>query len=161
VSRLIWSCPYQKSVVRPQNRLGSDLHVDDNQITTAITLTLLLRQVAFAIVEYRRVLSSFLVRSVGAALFGLAGDRWGRKSVLNNDFTSRYYYADTLTRRYPLIIVLLVISGLQIGTGFIHNLREFLAVRCVTMLDRWVDLVVNLPHDAGRSSAWQWGECGD
>jgi MFS family permease len=59
-------------------------------ITTAITLTLLLR-------------------SVGAAFFGAAGDRYGRK--------------------WPMVINMLVLGLLQIATIYAATFQQFLAVR--------------------------------
>lgn len=59
-------------------------------ISTAITLTLLLR-------------------SVGAAFFGLAGDKWGRK--------------------WPMVFNMLVLGVLQIATIYSPNFECFLAVR--------------------------------
>jgi hypothetical protein len=59
-------------------------------VTTAITLTLLLR-------------------SVGAVLFGLAGDKYGRK--------------------WPLVINMAILGALQIGTIYSHTFQQFLAVR--------------------------------
>ncbi|KAL7791434.1 MFS general substrate transporter [Trichoderma ceciliae] len=59
-------------------------------ISTAITLTLLLR-------------------SVGAAIFGLAGDKWGRK--------------------WPMVFNMLVLGCLQIATIYAKTFTEFLAVR--------------------------------
>ncbi|KAI0547007.1 carboxylic acid transport protein [Xylaria curta] len=59
-------------------------------ITTAITLTLLLR-------------------SVGAAIFGLLGDRYGRK--------------------WPMVANLIILGALQIGTIYAGTFQEFLAVR--------------------------------
>jgi MFS family permease len=59
-------------------------------ITTAITLTLLLR-------------------SVGAAFFGAAGDKWGRK--------------------WPMVINMLVLGLLQIATIYAATFQQFLAVR--------------------------------
>ncbi|KAH0497815.1 hypothetical protein TgHK011_005099 [Trichoderma gracile] len=59
-------------------------------ITTAITLTLLLR-------------------SVGAAVFGLAGDKWGRK--------------------WPMVFNMLVLGALQIATIYSTKFTTFLAVR--------------------------------
>ncbi|KOS17094.1 Carboxylic acid transporter protein -like protein [Escovopsis weberi] len=59
-------------------------------ITTAITLTLLLR-------------------SVGAAFFGFAGDKWGRK--------------------WPMVFNMLVLGALQIATIYSKTFQEFLAVR--------------------------------
>jgi MFS family permease len=59
-------------------------------ITTAITLTLLLR-------------------SVGAAFFGLAGDKWGRK--------------------WPMVLNMIVLGLLQIATIYCATYQQFLAVR--------------------------------
>ncbi|KAI0400115.1 carboxylic acid transport protein [Xylaria palmicola] len=59
-------------------------------VTTAITLTLLLR-------------------SVGAAIFGLLGDRYGRK--------------------WPMVINLIILGALQIATIYAATFQEFLAVR--------------------------------
>ena len=59
-------------------------------ITTAITLTLLLR-------------------SIGAALFGLAGDKFGRK--------------------WPMVINMIVLGLLQIATIYSTTFQQFLAVR--------------------------------
>lgn len=59
-------------------------------ITTAITLTLLLR-------------------SVGAAVFGLAGDKWGRK--------------------WPMVFNMIVLGVLQIATIYSTTFSQFLAVR--------------------------------
>jgi MFS family permease len=63
---------------------------NNTDITTALTLTLLLR-------------------SVGAAFFGLAGDRFGRK--------------------WPMVINMLVVGLLQIATIYCRTFHEFLAVR--------------------------------
>lgn len=59
-------------------------------ISTAITLTLLLR-------------------SVGAAFFGLAGDRFGRK--------------------WPMVMNMIILGVLQIGTIYSGTFQQFLAVR--------------------------------
>ncbi|CEJ55415.1 Putative Carboxylic acid transporter [Penicillium brasilianum] len=59
-------------------------------ITTAITLTLLLR-------------------SVGAAFFGFAGDKYGRK--------------------WPMVLNMIVLGLLQIATIYSHTFQQFLAVR--------------------------------
>ncbi|PHH78191.1 hypothetical protein CDD82_3176 [Ophiocordyceps australis] len=59
-------------------------------ITTAITLTLLLR-------------------SLGAAAFGLAGDKWGRK--------------------WPMVVNMIVLGALQIATIYCATFGQFLAVR--------------------------------
>ncbi|KAH6667893.1 putative carboxylic acid transporter protein like protein, partial [Halenospora varia] len=62
----------------------------NTNITTAITLTLLLR-------------------SVGAAVFGLLGDRFGRK--------------------WPMVANMIVLGLLQIATIYSHTFQQFLAVR--------------------------------
>ncbi|KAG5983230.1 hypothetical protein E4U55_000520 [Claviceps digitariae] len=59
-------------------------------VTTAITLTLLLR-------------------SVGAAMFGLAGDKWGRK--------------------WPMVANMLILGLLQVATIYSSTFSQFLAVR--------------------------------
>ncbi|KAG6011401.1 hypothetical protein E4U43_008337 [Claviceps pusilla] len=59
-------------------------------VTTAITLTLLLR-------------------SIGAAMFGLAGDKWGRK--------------------WPMVANMLILGLLQIATIYSSSFSQFLAVR--------------------------------
>lgn len=59
-------------------------------VTTAITLTLLLR-------------------SVGAAFFGLAGDKYGRK--------------------WPMVVNMIVLGVLQIATIYSSTFSQFLAVR--------------------------------
>lgn len=63
---------------------------DNTNISTAITLTLLLR-------------------SVGAAIFGLAGDRYGRK--------------------WPMVFNMFVLGVLQIATIYCATFQQFLAVR--------------------------------
>ncbi|KIY50399.1 MFS general substrate transporter [Fistulina hepatica ATCC 64428] len=70
--------------------LASYFHKDVSDVTTAITLTLLLR-------------------AVGAAIFGLVSDRFGRK--------------------WPLIANLLIVAVLQLGAGFVKSFSAFLAVR--------------------------------
>ena len=65
-------------------------HTSNTNITTAITLTLLLR-------------------SVGAAIFGLAGDRYGRK--------------------WPMVLNMVVLGLLQIATIYSKTFQQFLAVR--------------------------------
>jgi len=71
-------------------KLAAYYKQDNTNITTAITLTLLLR-------------------SVGAAFFGLAGDRFGRK--------------------WPMVINMIVLGVLQIGTIYSTTFHQFLAVR--------------------------------
>lgn len=71
-------------------KLSKYYNTSKTNITTAITLTLLLR-------------------SVGAAIFGLAGDKWGRK--------------------WPMVFNMLVLGALQIATIYSKTFQEFLAVR--------------------------------
>ncbi len=52
-----------------------------------------------------------MFRSVGAAIFGLLGDRFGRK--------------------WPYIVNLMLLSIIQIGTGFVTTYKQFLAVRAL------------------------------
>ncbi|KIS70048.1 uncharacterized protein UMAG_05122 [Mycosarcoma maydis] len=63
-----------------------------HDITTAITLTL-------------------LFRSVGAAVFGILSDRYGR--------------------RYPLVANLLLIAAFSLGTGFVQTYPQFLVLRSI------------------------------
>ncbi|KAL0956728.1 hypothetical protein HGRIS_002848 [Hohenbuehelia grisea] len=74
------------TILRLQAQFGRSTHA----LTTAITLTL-------------------LFRPAGAFIFGLLGDRYGR--------------------RWPLTSVLIIIAALQIGTGFVKTFSSFLAVR--------------------------------
>ena len=71
-------------------KLGKYYHRSNTDITTAITLTLLLR-------------------SVGAALFGLAGDKYGRK--------------------WPMVLNMIILGLLQIATIYSQTFQQFLAVR--------------------------------
>ena len=71
-------------------KLAKYYHTSKTNITTAITLTLLLR-------------------SVGAAFFGLAGDKYGRK--------------------WPMVINMLILGLLQIATIYSQTFQQFLAVR--------------------------------
>ncbi|KAF2098223.1 major facilitator superfamily transporter [Rhizodiscina lignyota] len=71
-------------------KLSEYFHTSKTDITTAITLTLLLR-------------------SVGAAFFGLAGDKFGRK--------------------WPMVINMIILGFLQIGTIYSTTYQQFLAVR--------------------------------
>ncbi|KAK3066653.1 hypothetical protein LTR53_016916, partial [Teratosphaeriaceae sp. CCFEE 6253] len=73
-------------------KLAKYYDTSKTQITTAITLTLLLR-------------------SVGAAVFGLLGDRFGRK--------------------WPMVGNMLVLGLLQIATIYSATFRQFLAVRAL------------------------------
>ena len=71
-------------------KLAKYYHRSNTDITTAITLTLLLR-------------------SVGAAFFGLAGDKFGRK--------------------WPMVINMIILGLLQIATIYSGTFNQFLAVR--------------------------------
>ncbi len=72
--------------------IAKSLDVSKKDITWGITLVLMLR-------------------SVGAVIFGVAGDRYGRK--------------------YPFIINLLLLVVLQIATGFVKTYKQFLGVRAI------------------------------
>ncbi|KAJ3915410.1 MFS general substrate transporter [Lentinula edodes] len=89
---LAWSCDAIDffSVSLSVTNLATQFGRDTTDITQAITLTL-------------------LFRSVGAVLFGIISDRYGRK--------------------YPLILNLLVVSVLELGAGFVQTYAQFLAVR--------------------------------
>ncbi len=71
-------------------KLSKYYNKDKAAVTTAITLTLLLR-------------------SVGAAAFGLAGDKWGRK--------------------WPMVANMIILGLLQIATIYSATFEQFLAVR--------------------------------
>jgi len=73
-----------------QVKLAKYYGTSKTDVSTAITLTLLLR-------------------SVGAAIFGLAGDRWGRK--------------------WPMVFNMIVLGVLQIATIYSSTFSQFLAVR--------------------------------
>ncbi|TBU41592.1 MFS general substrate transporter [Dichomitus squalens] len=89
---LAWTCDaidffsVSLSVTNLQHQFGKNTHT----ISTAITLTL-------------------LFRSVGAVVFGILSDRYGRK--------------------WPLIGNLLLVSVLELGSGFVQTFPAFLAVR--------------------------------
>lgn len=72
--------------------LAAQFKVDTKQITTAITLTL-------------------LFRSLGALVFGVLADRFGRK--------------------WTLVGNLLLIAVFELGSGFCNTYPQFLAVRSV------------------------------
>ncbi|GAA6001340.1 hypothetical protein JCM10207_006615 [Rhodosporidiobolus poonsookiae] len=91
---LAWLCDAIDffSVSLANHRLSIFFDKPLKTITTSITLTLLLRV-------------------VGAVIFGLASDRYGRK--------------------WPLIVDLLVCAVLSLGTAFVKSFGAFLAVRCL------------------------------
>lgn len=80
------------SVSLSVSRLVDQFEKSQTTVTTAITLTL-------------------LFRPLGAAIFGLISDRYGRK--------------------WPLVINLLIIAVLSLGTGFTDNFGSFLGIRCL------------------------------
>jgi len=71
-------------------KLAAYYETSNTSISTAITLTLLLR-------------------SVGAAFFGLAGDKYGRK--------------------WPMVVNMIILGLLQIATIYSQTFQQFLAVR--------------------------------
>ena len=73
-------------------KLAEYFETSNTNISTAITLTLLLR-------------------SVGAAFFGLAGDQFGRK--------------------WPMVINMIILGLLQIATIYSATFQQFLAVRAL------------------------------
>ncbi|KAK0720162.1 major facilitator superfamily domain-containing protein [Lasiosphaeris hirsuta] len=75
-----------------QVKLAEYYNTSKTDISTAITLTLLLR-------------------SIGAAAFGLAGDKWGRK--------------------WPMVLNMLILGVLQIATIYSATFSQFLAVRAL------------------------------
>ncbi|KAI0087910.1 MFS general substrate transporter [Irpex rosettiformis] len=89
---LAWTCDAVDffSVSLSVTRLTQQFSRPTHDITTAITLTLLLR-------------------SAGAVVFGIISDRYGRK--------------------WPLVINLLLVSVLELGSGFVQTFHQFLAVR--------------------------------
>jgi len=74
------------------SRLASYYGQHREHISTSITLTL-------------------LFRSLGAAIFGIAGDLYGRK--------------------YPMIINLVIIAALQLATAYCKTFDQFLGVRAL------------------------------
>ncbi|KAG2123834.1 carboxylic acid transporter protein [Suillus clintonianus] len=72
--------------------LAAQFGKSNTQITYALTLTL-------------------LFRSVGAIVFGILSDRFGRK--------------------WPLVFNLLLCSILELGTGFVNTFQQFLALRAL------------------------------
>ncbi|KAG5652225.1 hypothetical protein H0H81_005767 [Sphagnurus paluster] len=89
---LAWTCDAIDffSVSLSVSRLQVQFNKPTHDITTAITLTL-------------------LFRTVGAIIFGVLSDRFGRK--------------------WPLVANLVLISVLQLGGGFVQTFKEFLALR--------------------------------
>ncbi|KAJ6561350.1 major facilitator superfamily domain-containing protein [Mycena sp. CBHHK59/15] len=92
VGWLAWTCDAIDffSVSLSVNALSVQFNKSTHDITTAITLTL-------------------LFRSVGAVLFGVFSDRFGRK--------------------WPLVFNLVLVAILELGAGFVQTFRQFLALR--------------------------------
>ncbi|KAJ7148216.1 carboxylic acid transporter [Mycena filopes] len=92
VGWLAWTCDaidfFSVSLSVPA--LSDQFHRPTTSITQAITLTL-------------------LFRSVGAVLFGVFSDRFGRK--------------------WPLVFNLLLVAVLELGAGFVQTFQQFLALR--------------------------------
>ncbi|TFK34319.1 MFS general substrate transporter [Crucibulum laeve] len=89
---LAWTCDAIDffSVSLSVTNLQTQFNKPTHDITTAITLTL-------------------LFRSVGAVIFGILSDRYGRK--------------------WPLVFNLLLVSVLELGAGFVQTFQQFLALR--------------------------------
>ncbi|KAG9078507.1 hypothetical protein FRC06_008324 [Ceratobasidium sp. 370] len=89
---LAWTCDAIDffSVSLSVTRLTEQFGKTTNDLTTSITLTL-------------------LFRSLGAVVFGIISDRYGRK--------------------WPLVINLLLCSVLELGSGFVQTFQQFLALR--------------------------------
>lgn len=80
------------SVSLVASEIAKDLHVSVTDITWGITLVLMLR-------------------SVGAVIFGVAADRYGRK--------------------WPFIVNCVLFIVLELGTGFVTTYKQFLGVRAL------------------------------
>ncbi|KAF9458791.1 carboxylic acid transporter [Collybia nuda] len=91
---LAWTCDAIDfySVSLSVGALQTEFHRSTSVITTTITLTL-------------------LFRPVGAAIFGIISDRFGRK--------------------WPLVANLILLAVLQLGAGFSQTFKQFLALRAL------------------------------
>lgn len=91
---LAWACDAfdYVAVSLTVPRLSTQFGKSTSAITTALTLTLLLR-------------------SVGAVIFGMISDRYGRK--------------------WPLVVNLLICCVIELGTGFVDTFSQFLALRAL------------------------------
>ncbi|TFK97859.1 major facilitator superfamily domain-containing protein [Pterulicium gracile] len=91
---LAWTCDGIDffSVSLSIHNLAEDFNRSTHTITTSITLTL-------------------LFRSIGAIIFGVISDRYGRK--------------------WPLVFNLLLIAVLELGAGFVTTYQQFLALRSI------------------------------
>ncbi|EGD92179.2 hypothetical protein H112_00253 [Trichophyton rubrum D6] len=75
--------------------------------TVSLTITEIATE--FGVTNSEGLTVTLMLRSVGAIIFGLFADRYGRK--------------------WPMIINLALFVFLELGSGFCHNLTQFLAVR--------------------------------
>lgn len=91
---LAWTCDAFDffCVALSVNTLAADFDKEPGQITTAITLTL-------------------LFRSLGAVVFGILSDRYGRK--------------------WPLVANLAIVCSIEVGTSFVKTFTQFLAARAL------------------------------
>ncbi|KAG2047361.1 carboxylic acid transporter [Suillus hirtellus] len=91
---LAWACDAidYVAVSLTVSRLSTQFGKSTSAITTALTLTLLLR-------------------SVGAVIFGMISDRYGRK--------------------WPLVVNLLICCVIELGTGFVDTFSQFLVLRAL------------------------------
>lgn len=86
-----------------------------NRPTSAIVRPLLLslferrQRLTETLAQTQAITLTLLFRSVGAVLFGIFSDRFGRK--------------------WPLVFNLLLVAVLQLGAGFVQTFRQFLALR--------------------------------
>ncbi|KZV81946.1 MFS general substrate transporter [Exidia glandulosa HHB12029] len=122
VGWLAWTCDAVDffSVSLSVSLLEEQFGKDTSDITESITLTL-------------------LFRSLGAVIFGLISDRYGRK--------------------WPLVWNLLLCAILELGSGFVNTFAQFLAVR----VPMWCDCLATglltrfmLPNRSARCSALPW-----
>lgn len=88
----IWDAFDYFSVSQTATEIAKDLDMSVADITWGLSIVLMLR-------------------SVGAIIFGLASDRFGRK--------------------WPFIVNIAIFSILELGTGFVQNYTQFLALRAL------------------------------
>jgi len=93
--------------------LASYYNISKTSVTTSITLTL-------------------LFRSAGAALFGVAGDYWGRKWPMCVRISGFHrFHGAHAVRPLNRVINMFIIGALQIGTIYAKTYGQFLAVRAL------------------------------
>lgn len=87
------------------------MHIADN-IAVSLTTTVLAEEFGKSSTDITWGLTLVLMfRSVGAIIFGLLGDRYGRK--------------------WPFITCNVLFIILELGTGFVQTYNQFLAVRAL------------------------------